>query len=777
MAKKRPTSKPAKRGQPPPTPARATGPRPRARRRIELDRWALALVLVALLARLWGVADRLPDPSLGINVLDDSAIEETDRTTMGRAWNMWTGGAKALDLNPHTGGWPGFPFYVGLGLQFAYRVVWGLGNPEAEASAFVAHIGQASQHLFLFGRVVCALIGVLTVYLVYLLGRRIAGREVGFLAGLFTALNPLHIMTSQHIADPNLLSLLFVLLAAIGIAKIAEDPERESILDSALTGAMIGFAAASKYVPVILVIPLAVAHGRYFYGRRGLYLALAAAVVAMFLASPFTFLDWKTTVHDIATQRRSLFSDWVGQTAFPFSLPTYLAVSLPHTMGWPAYLGSLYGLMLLWRRSPASKAVLLIPIVMVLANGALKAAQERYMLAAIPILHIAVASALVSEVQRFKERLPRPATAMALGAAVSAAALAWPLPQYFSDRRILALPDTRHLARKWINANIDLKTPVAVELYGPVFAPNERASVVWPFFATQVPLVRPAYHYQWLDGIEYYVLSREVSRRFDADTTNYPVESAYYRWIRANTTVVWKTDPANTSGPQIEVRRVPPSVSTRSARDSLFQVVMPEPSTISRVALWCLDTASIFGRAGIHERAEEWARRGILVGAPRLRSQLCAVLANAQIQLKKYADAEIAVRTCLQTNPRDGELYLYYGIALYEQGKTREALEAFKSSSRFAPNPSTRINIASALTELGYYEDALHELEQVPPNHAMRGTARRDMAVLLINNLGRPVEGIAALREAASLARDPGEARLYLSEADRIQTEMSRKKK
>ena len=79
MVKKRPTSKPAKRGQPPPMPARATGPRPRARRRIELDRWALALVLVALLARLWGVADRLPDPSLGINVLDDSAIEETDR--------------------------------------------------------------------------------------------------------------------------------------------------------------------------------------------------------------------------------------------------------------------------------------------------------------------------------------------------------------------------------------------------------------------------------------------------------------------------------------------------------------------------------------------------------------------------------------------------------------------------------------------------------------------------------------------------------------------------
>ena len=46
---------------------------------------------------------------------------------------------------------------------------------------------------------------------------------MGALAACFVALNPLHIMTSQHIADPNLLALLFVLLAALAMVRIVEE--------------------------------------------------------------------------------------------------------------------------------------------------------------------------------------------------------------------------------------------------------------------------------------------------------------------------------------------------------------------------------------------------------------------------------------------------------------------------------------------------------------------------------------------------------------------------
>ena len=418
--------------------------------------------------------------------------------------------------------------------------------------------------MFLFGRLLSALIGVWTVFLSFLLASRLAGRVAGLGAGLLVALNPLHVMTSQHIADPNLLALLFVLLAALAMTRIAGRP---SMRDSVLAGAMIGLAAACKYVPLVLVVPLAVAHGRGFYKNRAFHLALLAIAVAMFVGSPFTFLDWKTTILDMTTQKRALFSDWVGQTEFPFSLPTYLAISLPHAMGWPAYLLSLAGMWLAWKRYPNGRPALLIPAVMVLANGALKAAQERYMLIALPILFFGTVIAILQAAEWMKVRGAAPArAAVAAPALLGVLALAWPLPEFFTIRRELSLPDTRHLARAWINANISPDRPMAVELYGPIFQPSERTMLIWPFFATQVPLVRCAYHPEFLDGLEYYVLSREVSRRFDADSTGYPVESAYYRWIRANTSLVWQTSPQHSSGPAIEVRRVPAIISTMAGR-------------------------------------------------------------------------------------------------------------------------------------------------------------------------------------------------------------------
>lgn len=761
MAKKRPKLPQHKAGKP-----------PTQRARVRLDPLVVGLLALAIAIRLCGLGDRLPDPTLGINVLDDSAVEETDRTTMGRAWTMWGGGTKAIDLNPHTGGWPGFSFYFGLVVQLGYKAYYSLSHPGATSAEFSTHISQGSNHMFLFGRLLSVLIGALTVFFAFRLAARLGGRAAGLIAGLLIAFNPLHIMTSQHIADPNLLALLFVLLAVLALGRVAE---KRALRDSIIAGAMIGLAGASKYVPLVLVVPLAVAHGRDFLKSRSFYLALLAVGVAMFVGSPFTFLDWKTTLLDMTTQRRSLFSDWVGQTSFPFSLPTYLAVSLPHAMGWPAYLLALVGMWLLWRRLPAARPVLLIPIVMVLANGALKAAQERYMLVAMPVLAFGTASAILYAAEWLKKRGGIPAHAVtAAPILVGALALAWPLPEYLAYRREISKPDTRHLARAWINKNIPTDRPMAVELYGPIFQPPERTMLIWPFFATQVPLVRIAYHAEFLDGLDYYVLSREVARRFDADSTGYPVESAYYRWIRANAPIVWQTDARTSSGPQIEVRRVPPGISTQAERDSLFAALMPTPSTVHRVALWCLDNATVFGRLSRYDRAIEWAMRGLKVNAPRLNGSLHKVLAFAYLNLGQFPFAEASAAAGITYSPRDQNLRLYRAMALQESGRLEEALEEFVAAYGVAGDQRVLLNVAAVLTAMGRYEEAVRTLGQVPPNHPDRGTARQDMAVILLNQLDQVPEGIAALREAASLARDPQQARLLKDEIARIEGKMKK---
>src|SRR5690348_7497287 len=85
--------------------------------------WLLiGLMTLALALRIWGLSDRLPDPSLGLNpIIGDTSVDEGDRRAMLYAWEMWEGGTRPLDLNPRTGDWPGLPFYVTLGLQLLYR--------------------------------------------------------------------------------------------------------------------------------------------------------------------------------------------------------------------------------------------------------------------------------------------------------------------------------------------------------------------------------------------------------------------------------------------------------------------------------------------------------------------------------------------------------------------------------------------------------------------------------------------------------------------------------
>ena len=738
----------------------------------------LGLLGLTLAIRLWGVHDRLPDASLGINVLDDTVVEETDRTTMGRAWTLWRGGTKALDLNPHTGGWPALSFYLTLGLQLVYKLYYSIVNGGVTSAQFQQHVGgPGSGPMFLFARVVGALIGTLTVFLTYRIGSAIAGRTVGLLAGLFLATNTLHVLTSQHVSDPNLLALLFVLLATPPLLRVVAGG---SVRDSAVAGAMIGLAGACKYVPLILGLPLALAN--LFPARRirGLWAGIGAMLLALFLATPFLFLDWKRTLIDISGQRRSLFSDWVGQTVFPISLPTYLAASIPHAMGWPAYLLGLAGMVLLWRQGRVARALVWIPAMIVLANGMLRSPQERYILVAIPYLHIAAALATVRAFAWVAGRVPAlrqsPLAQRALPILLALAAVAWPLPELFAARHAWALPDSRHLARRWVTQNIGPEHTLAVELYGPVFQPGERAMVIWPFFATQSQLCRPVFHEQFLDGFEYHVSSGEISRRFESEPAKYPVENAYYRWLREHATIVWESDAKNSAGPHIVIRKLPQNISTRAQRDSLFLASMPEPTKVNRVGLWCLDASKMFSREKEYARAEEWARRGLYIQVDPMEGLLRSEQAMALYRQGKPDSAETEIRLAVAEMPDSPMLRVYHAGMLDDTSHHKEALQELYTAYELSRHdPRLHINLAQTLGFLGRYEEAVQELLLVPPGNPQRGLALRDAAILILTHFDRPAEALGYLRESIELDPNQEQADLVRAQIARLEQMQGRR--
>jgi len=111
---------------------------------------------------------------------------------------MWRGGAQALDPNPHTGGWPA------LKLLSHPRAPVPLHAPELAGSgrpspAQLQHhiVGAESAPFYLFARIVGAL-DRNGDRLSHIPARRVVYRTWrGFLAGLFVATNPLHVLTSS----------------------------------------------------------------------------------------------------------------------------------------------------------------------------------------------------------------------------------------------------------------------------------------------------------------------------------------------------------------------------------------------------------------------------------------------------------------------------------------------------------------------------------------------------------------------------------------------------
>lgn len=693
---------------------------------------------------------------------------------MGRAYNMWKGGTEPLDLNPHTSGWPALSFYATLGIQWIYRTYDGIVHPGTTAAAFNANVieGSGARGMFILARWIGAAIGVITVVLTYRLGLSTLGKVAGFGGALLLALSLPHILVSQHVSDPNLLALLFILIACLPMVRIARG--RGSTADSVLAGAMIGLAGACKYVPLIVGLPFLLAHRRGIRDRA-FWLGAAALVAALFIATPFTFLDWRITLRDLTAQRNSLFSSWVGQSTFPISLPTYLLTTLPHAMGWPAYLLAIAGSVLLWRRGRAERVLIGTAGILIAVNGLLKAAQERYVLVALPFLCFAAAVAFERGLAWWQRAVARPGRNARLVAAVpallAALALAWPLPELTQLRATLRLPDTRHISRRWILENVPANAPMALELYGPIFTKGERLFLFWPFFATQVPLVRPAYHPEFLDGIRYITQSSGISGRFEADSLNYPVEVSYYRWLRAHAPLLWSTRGTKSSGPTIEVRLIPGPLSTRASRDSLFDALMPRPNHTTRLALWCLDMSGLFDQMNMPDRAEEWALRGLRVDARNMNAQLYVALSVARLRVGNPSGAEAAASRAIAIMPRSITGHLYRGLALRELHQVEPALNELRTTFLLSGDPRIRLDIGELLAAMGRYEEAAHELEAIPEGIPERGMALRDLGILYASKLGRRAEGIAALEQAASMMTDPKDAAALRADVARLKAE------
>lgn len=113
---------------------------------------------------------------------------------------------------------------------------------------------RVSRQARLVFRIIQSIYGTLSIWLLFLIGRRLFSPEVGLLAALFLSVMPLHIRMSSFF-KPDILVLMLTLLAFYWTIQALQTPSLKRYL---LVGLAVGLATSGKYTGIPAAIPLTV---------------------------------------------------------------------------------------------------------------------------------------------------------------------------------------------------------------------------------------------------------------------------------------------------------------------------------------------------------------------------------------------------------------------------------------------------------------------------------------------------------------------------------------
>ncbi|HUW10567.1 MAG TPA: glycosyltransferase family 39 protein, partial [Anaerolineae bacterium] len=258
-----------------------------------------------------------------------------------------------------------FPLYLltaSADLASRTAPLWDKLGASPETVNFVRLLKGVPGYAFV-GRFLMGVADTFTVYLVYLIARKLYGKGAGLLAAAFSAFTVTQIQLAHFFAvDP--ISATFTLLAIYGAMLMVE---RRTAGAAVVTGVGAGLAVASKFsalpilaAPVVATLLIMFRRGDQAQesgeGDRSrsqpltyLLLALVVAFLVFAVTSPFVFLDWDNWVQAVIKEQGAMVR---GEADFPFTrqyrgtLPYvyFFEQQLKWGMGWPLGIVTLAGL-------------------------------------------------------------------------------------------------------------------------------------------------------------------------------------------------------------------------------------------------------------------------------------------------------------------------------------------------------------------------------------------------------------------------------------------------
>ena len=474
------------------------------------------------------------------------------------------------------------------------------------------------------GRSIMALADVGTVFLVYLLGKRIYDRRVGLLAAALVTLAVVHIQNAHFYRPEPLL----ILLLAASFWFMLQMMERRRLRDSALLGLFVGLTFATKVSVLPLALPLILAYGFRLLSTSGGgwrmppereaarvlgngLLAGLVAVAVFFFTTPYAILDVAEFVDDVTYQATNVARtagkvpftvQYIGTTPFLYELKqtSFWALGLP--LGIVAWGGLLFAIVRFGRalvdralnatskfQVPSGELLLLawvVPNIILLSVFETKFL--RYIFPVIPFLVLMGSGMLFWMIDRARALPPlaaqpgedsasvrgflfRYAPRVTIGVTVFVVAATALYALAFE--RIYTRPHTAIQASRWINENVPKNSTIISDNHW-----DEPIRDIYDYRVQQIPIYRHDTPEKMNTIAEY--LSQGDYLVFYSNRTygsvarlpeRYPISSRYYRMLFSGG-LGYRPERAFTSYPEV--------LGVAFVDDTFGRAGIPEPEAL-----------------------------------------------------------------------------------------------------------------------------------------------------------------------------------------------------
>lgn len=242
------------------------------------NRFILAIILFGLVLRLIGIKWGLPDKNHFYPYYCD---EYNPVYVLGNMEPL------KLDFNPRYLHNPTFFYYL-------VGATWGLGHISGlltitKDKDFYLRNPHEYGNLYLSGRFLVIGFSLLSIYMVYLLGKKLFSETTGIISALFLSVVPLHVFQS-HFMEISIVSSFFVLLAMYFAVLALETNEKKYYI---ISGIVTGLAMGTKYTtwPFLFVFIICDFIYRKKFNKKILSY-IVCSVLFFLMTTPYAILDF-----------------------------------------------------------------------------------------------------------------------------------------------------------------------------------------------------------------------------------------------------------------------------------------------------------------------------------------------------------------------------------------------------------------------------------------------------------------------------------------------------